>query len=374
VNRKKILFIDRDGTIIKEPATDFQVDNLNKFSFIPGVIGALRHIVEKTDYRLVMVSNQDGLGTAAFPTADFLPCHQLMLDTLSGEGVRFDEVLIDKSFPADNSPNRKPRTGMVEKYLNDLLDYDHSYVIGDRPTDVELAKNMGIRSIRLVTAADGDVPPSPDTKAEALTFSSWNDISRFLIRGSRQATVTRTTAETDISVTLDLNGTGQCAVNTGIPFFDHMLEQIARHGGMDLHLAVDGDLEVDEHHTIEDSGIALGNAFREALGSKKGIERYAFALPMDEAKAEMLLDFGGRAYLAWNVAPFDREYVGEFPTEMAKHFFGSFCEAAKCNLHIAASGENAHHILEAIFKTFAKCLREAVRQTGTGIPSSKGII
>jgi imidazoleglycerol-phosphate dehydratase/histidinol-phosphatase len=366
MGKKKILFIDRDGTLIKEPATDYQVDSLSKFAFVPEVIGALRRIVEETDYHLVMVTNQDGLGTASFPLEDFLPLQQLLLNTLQGEGICFDEILIDKSLPEANAPTRKPRTGMVEKYLNELLDYEHSYVIGDRPTDVELAKNMGIRAIYF-----------GENKVEeahvALCTPSWNELYSFIKNGSRQATVKRKTAETDVVVTVDLNGTGHSVLNTGIPFFDHMLEQIARHGNIDVHLTVTGDLKVDEHHTIEDTGIALGECFRAALGSKKGIERYAFALPMDESKAEVLLDFGGRACLVWN-ARFDREYVGEFPTEMAKHFFDAFCQSAKCNLHVTATGENTHHQLEAIFKAFARCLRDATRQTGTGIPSSKGVV
>jgi imidazoleglycerol-phosphate dehydratase/histidinol-phosphatase len=356
--------------VIQEPSSDYQVDSLTKFAFVPEVIGALRRIAEETDYRLVMVTNQDGLGTAAFPTDTFLPPHRLMLLTLQGEGVRFDEVLIDASFPDDNSPSRKPRTGLVDKYLNGSLDYEHSYVVGDRDTDMELAKNMGIRAIRYCPDACPDIRNDDGVQL----CRSWNEIYRFVKNGSRQATVARKTAETDITITVNLNGTGQCSIDTGIAFFNHALEQIARHGSIDLHIAAKGDLEVDEHHTIEDTGIALGECFRAALGSKRGIERYAFALPMDDAKAEALLDLGGRAYLAWQVARFEREYVGDFPTEMAKHFFDSFCQSAKCNLHITACGENTHHTLEAIFKAFARCLRDAVRQTGTAMPSTKGTI
>lgn len=363
---KKILFIDRDGTIIQEPPVDFQVDSLAKLEFVPGVIGALRRVVEETDYRLVMVSNQDGLGTPSFPMENFLPPQELMLKTLAGEGIVFDEVLIDESFPEENSPRRKPRTGMVEKYLNEYLDYENSYVIGDRVTDMQLAANMGIRGIFLGDAATEDLPV-------ALSSSSWGEIAAFLKSGSRKAKIFRKTSETSILVELDLNGSGRPDIHTGLAFFDHMLEQIARHGGVDLTIKADGDLEVDEHHTIEDTGIVLGECFAEALGRKKGIERYGFVLPMDEAKAKVLLDFGGRACLVWQVE-LCREYVGDFPTEMTKHFFDSFCQSCKCNLHVTASGENTHHVIEGIFKAFARAIKAAIRQTGMGIPSSKGVV
>lgn len=363
---KKILFIDRDGTILREPPVDFQIDRLEKTEFIPGVISALKMLTEETDYRLVMVSNQDGLGTDSFPMADFLPPHEWMLKTLKGEGVVFDEILIDDSFPEENSPCRKPRTGMVEKYLNEYLDREHSFVIGDRMTDMQLAKNMGIRGIFLGRQPDPELPI-------AYCSESWAKIAAYLKSGSRQVELRRKTAETEVTVNLDLNGTGKSDIRTGLAFFDHMLDQISRHGGVDLSIRVSGDLEVDEHHTIEDTGIVLGECFATALGSKKGIERYGFALPMDEAKAEVLLDFGGRSYLQWEV-PLRREYVGDFPTEMARHFFQAFCQGSKCNLHVLASGENTHHTLEAVFKAFARSLRQAVRQTGTGIPSSKGCL
>lgn len=363
---KKILFIDRDGTIIKEPPVDFQVDSLEKLEFVPGVIGALRRIVSETDYRLVMVSNQDGLGTPSFPMADFLPPQQLMLKTLAGEGIVFDEILIDESFPEDNSFRRKPRTGMVDKYLNEYLDYNNSYVIGDRLTDMQLAANMGIRGIFLGENPGDELPITLNT-------FSWDEIAAYLKAGSRKVAICRKTSETSVKVELDLNGEGRARIKTGLAFFDHMLEQIARHGGVDLAIEVAGDLQVDEHHTIEDTGIVLGECFAEALGCKKGIERYGFALPMDEAKAEVLLDFGGRVCLEWNVS-LEREYVGDFPTEMTKHFFASFCQGCKCNLHVTASGENTHHVVEAVFKAFARAVKAAVRQTGTGIPSSKGIV
>lgn len=363
---KKILFIDRDGTLIKEPPGNFQVDRPEKLEFMPGVIGALRQITEETDYRLVMVSNQDGLGSMAFPMADFLLPQQILLKTLEGEGIVFDEILIDPSLPEENSPFRKPETGMVRKYLNEYLDYENSYVIGDRLTDMQLAANMGVKGIFLGEKF------TEEGQAELVT-TSWEKIAAFLKSGSRKAEMVRKTSETEIQCELDLNGQGACEITTGIAFFDHMLEQIARHGGVDLKIRVSGDLEVDEHHTIEDTGIVLGECFAEALGSKRGIERYGFALPMDEAKAEVLLDFGGRACLEWKVC-FHREYVGDFPTEMTRHFFASFCQGCKCNLHISAEGENTHHLIEAVFKAFARALRSAIRQTGKGIPSSKGKI
>lgn len=364
---KKILFIDRDGTIIEEPPVDFQVDSMAKLAFVPGVIGALRELVRDTDYRLVMVSNQDGLGTERFPVESFLPPHEFMLRTLAGEGVIFDEVLIDESMPEDGSPRRKPGTGMVEKYLGGDLDREHSYVIGDRWTDMQLAENMGIRGIFLGGKAPEEIPV-------ALSAGSWEKIVRYLKKGSRQSVIERKTAETEVKIALDLNGSGQGDIRTGLAFFDHMLEQVVRHGGIDMVVAVKGDLKVDEHHTIEDTAIVLGNCFAEALGSKKGIGRYGFALPMDEAKAEVLLDFGGRSWLEWN-AEFAREYVGDFPTEMTKHFFASFCQGAKCNLHVTAKGENTHHTIEAIFKAFGRCLRMAVEQKeGGGVPSTKGVM
>lgn len=363
---KKILFIDRDGTIIKEPSGDFQVDSLDKLEFVPGVITALRRIVQETDYRLVMVSNQDGLGTPAFPMADFLPPQQLMLKTLAGEGVVFDEILIDKSFPAEHSPFRKPGTGMVAKYLNEFLDTDNSYVIGDRQSDMQLAANMEIKGIFF-----GD--DSGERLPIALCSPNWNDIFTFLKQGGRRVTKERKTTETSVMISLDLNQAEICRIDTGLGFFNHLLEQISRHGGLGLEISVAGDLQVDEHHTIEDTGIVLGECFAVALGAKKGIERYGFSLPMDEARAEVLLDFGGRAWLEWDV-DLKREYVGDFPTEMAKHFFASFCQGCGCNLQVSARGENTHHILEAVFKAFARAVKVAIRQTGTAIPSSKGII
>jgi imidazoleglycerol-phosphate dehydratase/histidinol-phosphatase len=364
--KKKILFIDRDGTIIQEPPVDFQVDSLEKLVFLPGVIGGLRKIVEQSDYRLVMVSNQDGLGTASFPLADFLAPHQRMLETLAGEGVSFDEILIDKSLPEEGSPYRKPAIGMVEKYRNDCLDQEHSYVIGDRLTDMQLAANMGLKGIYLGKENTQNLPV-------ALSSDSWEVISAYLLSGNRKVTRSRRTKETKVEITLDLNGSGQSTIATGIGFFDHMLDQIAHHGGVDLQVNTQGDLDVDEHHTIEDTALVLGKCLDEALGNRKGIGRYGFVLPMDEAKASVTLDLGGRSWLEWKV-DFRREYVGDFPTEMVRHFFASFCQEARCNMHVEAYGENTHHTVEAIFKGFARCLRMAVEQKGTGIPSSKECI
>ena len=342
---KKMLFIDRDGTIIKEPTDNFQVDRPEKLKFMPGVIGALREITGNTDFRLVMVSNQDGLGSADFPMEDFMLPQTLMLKVLESEGIVFDEICIDPSRPEEYSRFRKPGIGMVEKYLNEYLDTENSYVIGDRETDLPVV----------------------------LHTYSWREITRFIVSGSRKVRICRKTAETEVTVTLNLNGEGRCSIKTGLSFFDHMLEQIARHAEVDLEIGVRGDLKVDEHHTVEDTAIVLGECFAKALGSKKGIERYGFALPMDDAKAEVLLDFGGRTWLEWGVT-LKREYVGDFPTEMARHFFASFCQSGLCNLHISAQGENTHHILEAVFKAFARAVRQAIRQTGGGIPSSKGCL
>lgn len=314
--KKKILFLDRDGTILREPLPDFQVDSLGKFEFIPGVITALARIAAETDYRLVMVSNQDGLGTPDFPLADFQPLQDLMIRTLATEGVAFDDVLIDDSFPEGNSPNRKPHTGLVDKYLNDTLDRENSYVIGDRQTDMQLAANMGVKGILL------GQPSEPDNATES--FASWDEIYRFLKHGCRRAKINRKSSETEIYVEIDLNSGAKADISTGLGFFDHMLDQIARHANIVMAIRACGDLHVDEHHTIEDTGLAVGECLRRALGSKKGIARYGFSLPMDESQASVLLDLGGRPHLEWE-ATFEREYVGDFPTEMTRHFFQSFC-------------------------------------------------
>ena len=379
---KKVLFIDRDGTLVIEPPVDYQLDSLEKLEFYPKVMRNLGFVRSKLDFEFVMVTNQDGLGTASFPEETFWPAHNLMMKTLEGEGITFDDICIDRSMPEDNAPTRKPRTGMLTKYL-DSPEYDlaNSFVIGDRPTDVELAKNLGCRAILLQEDTNMLKPKSSGGEAACegledicvLATKDWDKVAEFLFAGERKAEVRRTTKETDIYVAVNLDGNGHCDIHTGLGFFDHMLEQIARHAEVDLEIGVRGDLKVDEHHTVEDTAIVLGECFAKALGSKKGIERYGFALPMDDAKAEVLLDFGGRTWLEWGVT-LKREYVGDFPTEMARHFFASFCQSGQCNLHISAQGENTHHILEAVFKAFARAVRQAIRQTGGGIPSSKGCL
>lgn len=364
---KKILFIDRDGTIIAEPPEDFQVDSLEKLEFIPGVICNLRKIVEKLDYELVMVTNQDGLGTDSFPEGTFWPAHNKMLRILKGEGIVFSDMLIDRSFPADDAATRKPRTGMMEKYVNGDYDIENSYVIGDRPTDMELAQNLRIKGIYF----------NKDTHAYAsLCKDSWNDIYRFLRVPDRRSELDRKTRETDIKVQVNLDGSGTTNIQTGLGFFDHMLDQIGRHSGMDLTIQVRGDLQVDEHHTIEDTALVLGEAIRTALGDKRGINRYGFLLPMDDALVQVALDFSGRPWLVWET-DFQREKVGDMPTEMFFHFFKSFSDAAKCNLNIKADGQNEHHKIEAIFKAVAKAMRMAFKRNIGDLdklPSTKGML
>ena len=352
---KRIIVVDRDGTVIKEPA-DEQVDSLEKLEFVPGAISALKSL-RALDYELVMATNQDGLGTASFPEDDFLPVHKKMLDTLEGEGVVFDDMLIDPHFPEDGSPCRKPGTGMFTKYLDGTYDLAGSWVIGDRDSDAQLAANLGARALVI---GDG---------------CTWSDIAETIRRTERRAVIDRKTRETDIHVAVDLDGGMESYSDTGLKFFDHMLDQIAHHSGISLQVRCKGDLEVDEHHTIEDVGIALGEAIASALGDKRGIERYGFALPMDESRALVLLDFSGRIDFAWDVE-FTREYVGDVPTEMFKHFFQSVCSASKCNLRIEAKGENNHHIAEAVFKAYARALRAAVRRDvfSYKLPSSKGVL
>jgi len=359
---KKVLFIDRDGTILTEPL-DEQVDSLEKFRFIPGVISSLSKIVRETDFELVMVSNQDGLGTESFPEETFWPAHNKMLEILKGEGVMFSEIFIDRTFPEDNAPTRKPGTAMLVKYLSKGIDLNSSFVIGDRLTDVELAKNLGCKAILLGSKKTSDAD---------LCTSDWNDICRYLKAIPRMAKVERVTSETQIAVEINLDGSGKSSIDSGIGFLDHMLEQIARHGNVDLTIKVKGDLEIDEHHTIEDVAITLGEAILKALGGKKGIERYSFVLPMDDSLAQVALDFGGRPWLVWDVV-FTREKIGEMPAEMFYHFFKSFSDTAKCNLNIKAEGQNEHHKIEAIFKAFAKSIKMAVRQTDNfNLPSTKG--
>lgn len=373
---KKVLFIDRDGTLIEEPPVDYQVDSLEKLAFVPKAITAMNRIAS-LDYELVMATNQDGLGTDSFPEETFWPAHNLMLKTLEGEGVRFDDILIDRSMPADNAPTRKPRTGMFGKYLNGEYDMANSFVIGDRPTDIELARNLGAKGILLQPTESGRALLAEQGLLDScvLITDDWDRIWQFLRAGARTAEIHRKTRETDIRVAIDLDGSGESHVDTGLKFFDHMLEQIVHHAGVSLVVEAKGDLEVDEHHTIEDTAIVLGEAVFRALGSKLGIERYGYCLPMDECKTIVLLDFGGRIDFQWNVE-FHRERVGDVPTEMFRHFFKSFAEAAHCNLHIAANGENEHHKIEGIFKAFSRALRMAIARNSFKfeLPSSKGVL
>ena len=354
---KRILFIDRDGTLVEEPH-DEQVDAIEKIRFKPGVFRWLSFLREKTDFRFVMVSNQDGLGTPAFPEDTFWPSHNFRLESLRGEGITFDDILIDNHFPEDNAPTRKPQTGLVAKYMDDP-DYDiaGSYVIGDRETDRLFAQNIGCKAIIL----DGS--------------TTWQQAAETIFAGERTAEVQRTTKETNIHVRLTLDGSGEADIQTGLGFFDHMLEQIARHGQMDLLIHTQGDLNVDEHHTIEDTALALGECLLKFLGSKRGIERYGFALPMDDCHAQVCLDFGGRPWLVWHTE-FHREYVGDVPTEMFFHFFKSLSDAARMNLYIEAEGDNEHHKAEAIFKALARALRAAVRRDvyHYELPSTKGLL
>ena len=373
---KRALFVDRDGTIIVEPPVDYQVDSLEKLEFVSGAISALRSIAE-LDFEFVMATNQDGLGTASFPEDTFHPAHNKMLKTLAGEGVVFANQLIDRSFPEDNAPTRKPRTGMFGKYLSGEYDLANSYVVGDRLTDVELAWNLGAKAILLQPKEAGEQMLQGKEYAACcvLVSDDWWDVAELLRRTERRAEVVRSTRETDIRIALDLDGVGESKIDTGLKFFDHMLDQIPHHSGVSLEVSCKGDLEVDEHHTMEDVAIALGEAIRTALGSKRGIDRYGFVLPMDECQAMVLLDFGGRADFVWSV-PFTRERVGDVPTEMFKHFFKSMCVAMQCNLHIEAKGENNHHLIEGVFKAFARALKMAIRRDvfSYELPSSKGVL
>lgn len=375
---KKALFIDRDGTILAEPA-DEQIDSLEKMEFVPGAISALK-LLAGLDYELVLATNQDGLGTEAFPEEQFLPPHEKMIATLRGEGVAFDDQLIDRTFERDGAPTRKPRTGMFSRYMDSSYDLAASFVIGDRITDIELARNLGARGILLAPdTAEGlrRVREAGLTEACALVAAGWEEITEYLRRGERRVEIRRETRETQIVVRLDLDGRGDFngQISTGLRFLDHMLQQIAHHGGVALAVEAHGDLDIDEHHTVEDVAITLGEAIDRALGSKAGIARYGFALPMDDCRALVLLDFGGRIDFEWE-ARFRRERIGNVPTELFRHFFHALCSAARCNLQIAARGENEHHKAEAIFKAFARALRMAVARQGFGydIPSSKGVL
>lgn len=362
--KKKVLFIDRDGTLVIEPPVDYQLDSLEKLEFYPGVFQHLSRIASELDYELVMVTNQDGLGTNTFPEETFWPAQHKIIQAFKNEGVEFKEILIDKSFPEENSPKRKPGTGLLHNYIYGDYDLANSYVIGDRATDIELAFNLKAQGIFI-----GE--ENPDA---VLCTKSWADIYNFLKAVPRKAHVKRKTNETDIEITVNLDGSGQSNLDTGLGFFNHMLEQISRHGNLDLDVVVKGDLDIDEHHTIEDVAITLGEAFLQALGSKKGIERYGFLLPMDDCLAQVAIDFSGRPWLVWQ-ADFKREKLGEMPTEMFMHFFKSFSDSAKCNLNIKAEGSNEHHKIEAIFKAFAKAIKMAASKTGNhNIPSTKGTL
>lgn len=382
--KKKVLFIDRDGTLVVEPPVDYQLDAYEKLEFYPKVMRNLGFIRSKLDFEFVMVTNQDGLGTASFPEETFWPVHNLMMKTLEGEGITFDEVCIDRSFPVDNAPTRKPRTGMLARYLNNpAYDLKGSFVIGDRTTDVELAKNLGCRAILLQddksmlkpVAAGGNALCEGLEDVCALATTDWDRVADFLFAGERRAEVHRITHETDVFVSLDLDGSGKCRIDTGLGFFDHMLEQIGKHGSIDLTVCVKGDLHVDEHHTIEDTALALGECLSKALGDKRGIERYGYSLPMDDCLCQVCLDFGGRPWLVWQ-ADFKRERIGEMPTEMFLHFFKSLIDAAKMNLNIKAEGQNEHHKIEGIFKALARALKMAVKRDiyRYELPSSKGIL
>ncbi|MFT3824574.1 MAG: bifunctional histidinol-phosphatase/imidazoleglycerol-phosphate dehydratase HisB [Chitinophagaceae bacterium] len=377
---KRILFIDRDGTLINEAPPTYQLDSFDKLTFYPAMFEYMGRIAREFDYELVMVTNQDGLGTAAFPEDTFWPLHNLVMKSLEGEGIRFSAVHIDRTFPADNAPTRKPGIGMLTQYLNDNYDIENSYVIGDRITDVQLAKNLGCQAIWLNNEVGLGAAEIKDKMAElqqviALETTSWSAIYEYLRLSLRHVIHERNTNETQIKIELNIDGRGKAGIYTGIGFFDHMLEQIARHGKMDLTIRANGDLHVDEHHTIEDTGIALGEAFAQALADKRGMERYGFALPMDEADAKVLIDFGGRNWIVWN-AEFKRERIGEMPTEMFFHFFKSFSDGAKCNLNIECHGDNEHHKIEAIFKAFAKAIRMAVKRDPLSnyLPSTKGVL
>ena len=388
---KKILFLDRDGCIIEEPQPDQQVDSLEKLEFVPGAITNLARIAQELDYLLVMVTNQDGLGTASFPENTFWPAHNKMVKTLENEGVVFHAVHIDRSFKRENLPTRKPGTAMLTDYLTGAFDLAHSYVVGDRLTDMQLAKNLGAKGILIQNTTGIQAESTPGLVLQhtsgieynpegqnvdiELVAKSWQEIYQFLKLPPRRISHRRTTRETDISIGLNLDGTGKSNIQTGLGFFDHMLDQLARHGGLDLDITARGDLHIDEHHTIEDTALALGEAFSMALGDKRGIERYGFTLPMDDALAQVALDFGGRPWFVWNVV-FHREKIGEMPTEMFLHFFKSFSDAARCNLNIRAGGDNEHHKIEAIFKAFAKALKMSIKRdpNNNELPTTKGIL
>ena len=374
---KRALFIDRDGTLVIEPPVDYQLDSLEKLVFYPKVFRNLYFIRKQLDFEFVMVTNQDGLGTDSFPEDTFWPAHDKMLKTLEGEGIRFDDILIDRSFPEENSPNRKPRTGMLGRYLSGEYDLANSYVIGDRLTDMQLAANLGAKGIwlRPDDVEARQLLTENTAISPILITDDWDRITEYLFAGERRATIRRTTKETDIFVEVNLDGHGRTEISTGLGFFDHMLDQIGKHSGIDLTVRVKGDLEVDEHHTIEDTAIALGEALLKALGDKRGIERYGYCLPMDDCLCSVALDFGGRPWLVWDAA-FHREKVGDMPTEMFLHFFKSLSDAARMNLNIKAEGTNEHHKIEGIFKALARSIKMAIRRDlyRYELPSTKGAL
>ncbi len=377
---KRVLFIDRDGTLVEEP-DDYQIDSIEKVSFLPCIFTSLSRICKETNFELVMVTNQDGLGTSSFPEDTFWPAHQFIIDTLRREQIVFSEIFIDRSFPHENAPTRKPRLGLLQKYLTEEYDLKNSWVIGDRITDMELAYNLGAKGIFI---PQNDKLGSDEIKKDiteiekiiALKSADWNEIAAFLCRQRGAVTLTRKTLETNILVNLNLDGNGKYQHQTGLGFFDHMLDQLAKHSGIDLSVKVSGDLHIDEHHTIEDTALALGAAFKKALGDKRGIERYGFfILPMDDALSQVAIDFSGRPWVVWN-ASFKREKVGDFPTEMVFHFFKSFSDSAECNLNISITGENEHHKIESLFKAFAKAIKMAIKKDpdNTVLPSTKGVL
>lgn len=375
---KRALFIDRDGTLVVEPPVDYQLDSFEKMEFVPGVIRNLAFIAEKLDYELVMVTNQDGLGTDSFPTETFVGPHELMLKTFAGEGITFNDIVIDVTFEHENKPTRKPGTALLGKYTSGDYDLAGSYVIGDRLTDMQLAHNLGAKGILLASdeaKAEADIAAAGLADDVALVVTSWSRIADYLRGGSRTAHISRVTNETSIDVKVDLDGSGRCDISTGIGFFDHMLDQLGRHSGIDLAVKVKGDTWVDEHHTIEDTAIAVGEALLKALGDKRGIERYGFVLPMDDCQCTVALDFGGRPWLVWD-AKFSREKIGDMPTEMFLHFFKSLSDSARMNLYVSARGENEHHKIEGIFKALARSIRCAIRRDvfRYELPSTKGML
>lgn len=375
---KPILFIDRDGVVLEEPPVDFQIDAIDKTNFVKGVLTNLSRIAAEFDFYKVMVTNQDGLGTASYPEEQFYPYHELMTRTLDSVGFQFEEMIIDKTFASENLPTRKPGTGLLKHLIgNESFDLANSFVIGDRCSDIQLASNLGAKAIYFKSGLHELTPEQELAFKDTIVLetSSWDEVYSFLKLGLRKVHHERNTNETKISIDVNMDGVGKTSINTGLGFFDHMLDQIARHGKIDLAITTQGDLHIDEHHTIEDTGIALGEAFAKALSDKRGMERYGFALPMDEADAKVLIDFGGRNWLVWD-AEFKREKIGEMPTEMFYHFFKSFSDGAKCNLNIACKGDNEHHKIEVIFKAFAKAIRMAIKRDPISnyLPSTKGVL